>query len=145
MIDEGEIKIDQKDNHSPCKIGGKRVSLTMKAQTALDTQKSIAEQVFSVYTGALEQAIKALPVPSSKDFQHLLERILSGFREHNKQNERFVTRLQEMQDVEVRAKQKQLTELESEYAKYRSLNDLDRYFSMNLTEETRERVLENVK
>ena len=35
--------------------------------------------------------------------------------------------------------------MHKEYDKYRKMNNLDRYFTLNLDEESRERVLKNVK
>lgn len=50
-----------------------------------------------------------------------------------------------MYAIELRAKDKTVRELTAEYEKYKHHNDLDRYFAKNLNEESRERVLENVK
>lgn len=57
----------------------------------------------------------------------------------------MIQRLHEMYSIELRTKDKQLSEVTAEYEKYKHLNNLDRYFAKNLSDETRERVLENVK
>ena len=50
-----------------------------------------------------------------------------------------------MYGIEVRTKEKQYKELTAEYEQYKRLNDLNRYFTMNLDDDSRERVLENVQ
>lgn len=50
-----------------------------------------------------------------------------------------------MHQVESRTKDKALRDLGDAFDKYKRLNDLDRYFTKNLSDETREKVLENVK
>jgi hypothetical protein len=46
-----------------------------------------------------------------------------------------------MYGIELRTKEKQMNDVLKEYQNYRNLNDLDRYFVMNLNEESKERVL----
>ena len=50
-----------------------------------------------------------------------------------------------MNKIAAEQKDKQLHEITVEFDNYRSLNDLDNYFQKNLSDESRERVLENVK
>ena len=46
---------------------------------------------------------------------------------------------------EIKSKDKRLAEISREFDDYRLKNNLDRYFALNMTEESRERVLQNVK
>ena len=55
--------------------------------------------------------------------------------------ESLVTQLHEMYTNEIRNKDTRIHELERDFTAYRESNDIDRYFTMNLTEETRARVL----
>ena len=59
--------------------------------------------------------------------------------------EKYVLRLHEMYGIEISTKDKQFKDLTKEYQNYKKLNDLDEYFAKNLNEESKERVLENVK
>ena len=59
--------------------------------------------------------------------------------------EKFVLRLHELYGIELRTKERQLDELAKDYAQYKKQNDLEAYFAKNLSEESRERVLEDVK
>ena len=53
--------------------------------------------------------------------------------------------MDEINKEEVLMRRKQLEEVTIEFHQYREMNDLDKYFAKNLSEETRQRVLENVE
>ena len=50
-----------------------------------------------------------------------------------------------MYGIEIRTKDRQYRELTHEYQTYKEMNNLEEYFAKNLNEESKERVLENVK
>lgn len=84
-------------------------------------------------------------MPTGKDFQHLLQRILDGINEKRTQTEKYISRLHEMYGIEIRTKDRQHRELSDKFENYKKLNNLEEYFAKNLNEESKERVLENVK
>jgi len=86
-----------------------------------------------------------LPQPSGKDFQLLMQRILDGYKKQNNEACALLTKIHDTYAIEVRSKEQQLRELTKEFNDYRGKNDLDRYFSTNLSDESRERVLKNIE
>ena len=104
-----------------------------------------AKESYAVYIEALHLAINALPIPQGREYQQLLTRIYDGFKNQNAQMGDFIRRINEMHQYESRTKDKQLAELTEQFDQYRKINDLDAYFAKNLSKESRERVLENIK
>ena len=56
-----------------------------------------------------------------------------------------MSRLHEKYGITIKQLEHKNSELDAEFENYRKLNNLDRYFTLNLDEESRERVLNNVK
>ena len=53
--------------------------------------------------------------------------------------------MHEMYGLEINSQRKLIKDLRSEFEKYKKTNNLDYYFTKNLDDESRERVLKNVK
>lgn len=53
--------------------------------------------------------------------------------------------MHEMYGLEINKLEKKLSDLSSEYKEYRINNNLDLYFEKNLSDDTKSRVLENIK
>ena len=59
--------------------------------------------------------------------------------------EKYIGRLHEMYGIEIQSKDKRYRELSEEYENYKMHNNLEEYFAKNLNEESKERVLNNIK
>ena len=120
-------------------------SVTTATADTLETAQTEVDDGWKVYQNSLLSAIQVLPQPQTKEYQQLMTRISDGFNLIHAKCEKMVTRLHEVYGVELRNQESKLKNTEAEYAEFRKNNDLEGYFAKNLSDESKERVLENIK
>lgn len=83
--------------------------------------------------------------PNQQDVSEILKRILQGLEKHEQSSQKYINKMHDNYQQRIKNLETELKSTKDEFCLFQQKNNLDDYFSKNLNDETRKRVLKEVE